>query len=138
MKREKLGIVEVLKIKHRIGLVRASKMLEARQVGSQPSESSIPFSSDIFLFQKWAYRVGKGWHGFDLGDVPRVWADLLNDFLAWMESQCPDFEILQIKMKCGGLRFYIDTKIVDEVLQQRVGSEINQLEILLRHDHHQH
>ena len=138
MKREKLGIVEALKIKHRAGLARANQMLEACPAGSQPPARFILFSSDIFLFQKWAYRVGKGWHGFDLGDVPRVWADLLNDFLAWVESQCPDFEILQIKMKCGGLRFYIDAKIVDEVLQQRVGSEINQLEILLRHDHHQH
>ena len=138
MKREKLGIVEALKIKHRAGLARANQMLEACPAGSQPSARSTPFSSDIFLFQKWACRVRQGCYGFDLGDAPRVWADLLNDFLAWVESQCPDFEILQIKMKCGGLRFYIDTKIVDEVLQQRVGSEINQLEILLRHDHHQH
>ena len=138
MKREKLGIVEALKIKHRASLARANKILEARQVGSQPPAGSIPFSSDIFLFQKWAYRVGKGWYGFDLGDIPRAWADVLDDFLAWMESQCPDFEIRQIKIKFGGLRFYIDTKCPREAINTMVQSEIAQLQDLLKHDHHQH
>ena len=138
MKYEKLGIVEALKTKHRAGLARANKILEARQVGSQPPISSIPFSSDIFLFQKWAYRVGKGWYGFDLGDIPRAWADVLDDFLVWVESQCPDFEIRQIKIKFGGLRFYIDTKSPREAINTMVQSEIAQLQDLLKHDHHQH
>ena len=131
MKREKLGIVEALKIKHRAGLARANKILEARQVGSQPPAGSIPFSSDIFLFQKWAYRVGKGWYGFDLGDIPRDWVDVLDDFLAWMESQCPDFEIRQVKIKFGGLRFYIDTKCLHQAINTMVQSEIAQLQDLI-------
>ena len=135
-KPEKSGIVQKLKMKHQKRLARAAEQWENKRAKGRSKTVGEIFSADIFLFQRWACRVRQGCYGFDLGDVPRVWADLLNDLLAWMESQCPDFEILQIKMKCGGLRFYIDTKIVDEVLQQRVGSEINQLEILLRHDHH--
>lgn len=138
MKREKLGIVEALKIKHRAGLARANQMLEACPAGSQPPARFILFSSDIFLFQKWAYRVGKGWYGFDLGDIPRAWADVLDDFLVWVESQCPDFEIRQVKIKFGGLRFYIDTKCPHQAINTMVQSEIAQLQDLLKHDHHQH
>ena len=122
----------------RSSLAWVNKILEVRQVGSQLLVGSIPFSSDIFLFQKWAYRVGKGWYGFDLGDVPRVWVDVLDDFLVWVESQCPDFEIRQVKIKFGGLRFYIDTKCPHQAINTMVQSEIAQLQDLLKHDHHQH
>ena len=124
MKPEKSGIVERLKRKHAEGLARANT-----QNGAEL------FSADISLFQKWAYRVGKGWYGFSLGDIPSVWCNILDDFLVWVESQCPDFEIHQIKMKVGELRFYIETHCDDVVVNEKMRSEISKLEALLHHEH---
>jgi len=89
-------------------------------------------TSDILLFYKWAYRVGKGWYGFALGNVPRVWTDVLDEFLCWLEIQCPDFEIHQIKMKLGFVRIYLGTKTDFVIPDEKIRSEISQLENLLR------
>ena len=90
------------------------------------------YISDVTLFSKWAYRVGKGWYGFSLGDVPRVWTDVLDEFLCWLESQCPDFEIQQIKMKIGSVRVYVDPKTNDKALNEAVRAECWKLTGLLR------
>ena len=90
------------------------------------------YTSDILLFYKWAYRVGKGWYGFALGNVPRVWTDVLDEFLCWLEIQCPDFEIHQIKMKLGGVRIYLGTKTDFVIRDEKISSEIFQLQKLLR------
>ena len=90
------------------------------------------YTSDILLFYKWAYRVGKGWYGFALGNLPRVWTDMLDEFLIWLEKQCPDFEIHQIKMKLGGLRFYVGTKTEFVIPDEKIRCEISKLEKLLR------
>jgi len=52
----------------------------------------------------------------------------------WVESQCPDFEILQVKVKVGGLRFYVETNSKDPAVDKRVRFEIKKLERLLRHE----
>ena len=88
---------------------------------------------DIRLFMKWAYRVEKGWYGFSMGDVPYYWGDIISQFLSWVETQCPDFKIHQIKLKFGGLRFYIDTATKDEVINKKVDAEISALENHLCH-----
>ncbi len=84
------------------------------------------------MFSKWAYRVGKGWYGFSLGDIPHVWTDVLDEFFGWLETQCPDFEIHQIKMKLGRLRFYVGTKADLLIADERIRSKIFELENLLR------
>ena len=84
------------------------------------------------MFQKWAYRVGKGWYGFALGNIPRVWTEVLDDFLCRLEIQCPDFEIHQIKMKGGGVRIYLGTKNNFVIPDEHIRSEIFELQHLLR------
>lgn len=64
------------------------------------------FNTDVLLFQKWAYRVKKGWYGFSLSPAPNSWAFIIDDFLVWLEKQDPSFKILQAKVKFGRLRFY--------------------------------
>src|ERR1022692_4452618 len=108
MKTKKSGIVEELKEKHKERLAQAQQEIIKRR--AKPRTRSDSYISDVSLFSKWAYRVGKGWYGFSLGDVPRVWTDVLDDFLTWLESQCPDFEIQQIKMKIGSVRVHVDPK----------------------------
>jgi hypothetical protein len=127
MKTKKSSIVAELKDKHKERLGRASRELKKdKRLGNQCLHSP-----DVLLFSKWAYRVGKGWYGFDLGDVPRVWGDVLDDFLSWLETQCPDFEIHQIKIKVGRLRVYIGTKTRLFIPDEKIRSEISRLEDLL-------
>jgi hypothetical protein len=89
------------------------------------------YISDVTLFSQWAYRVGKGWYGFALGNVPRVWTDVLDEFLCWLETECPDFEIHQVKIKGRCLRLYLGTKTHLFIPDEEIRSEITQLQDLL-------
>lgn len=73
----KPGIVEELKEKHKERLTRAQQELKRKMAKPGEKFDQQYYISDILLFQKWAYRVGKGWYGFALGTVPRVWTDML-------------------------------------------------------------
>ena len=127
-KTQKTGIVEELKEKYKARLARAHLELkddEKRTWGQYYCQS------DLLLFSKWAYRVGKGWYGFSLGRIPPVWTDILDDFLSWLESQCPDFEIHQVKIKGRGLRIYLGTKTDFVIPDENIRSEIFKLQDLL-------
>jgi hypothetical protein len=102
METTKSGIVEELKEKHKERLARAQQQLRKRM--GKPAMRFDSYDSDVWLFQKWAYRVGKGWYGFSLGSIPRVWTDVLDNFLEWLESQRPDFQIHQVKIKGRGFK----------------------------------
>jgi hypothetical protein len=129
MKNIKTGIVEELKEKHEERLAQAQQALKKRMATARTRSDS--YISDVSLFSKWAYRVGKGWYGFSLGDVPRVWTDVLDEFLSWLELQCPDFEIHQVKIKGRGLRLYLGTKTDLFIPNEKLRSEISQLQTLL-------
>lgn len=128
VRNKKFGIVDELAKKHKKQLARAQR--EMGESAKKKSEIYHRFT-DIALFHKWAYRVGKGWYGFDLGQIPRVWVDMIGEFLTWLETQRPDFEIHQIKMKLGSLRFYVGTKTDWVIPDEKINSEISKLEALL-------
>ena len=130
MKTKPTGIVAELKRKHKRRLALAQRQL--RREETKPRKTPVSYVEDLRLFWKWAWRVGKHWYGFNVGDIPPVWTDMLDDFLAWLETQCPDFEIHQIKSKLGSIRIYIDTKSDDEAVYVMVRSEIEKLRNLLR------
>ena len=129
MKTKKLGIVEELKEKHKKRLARAQQELKADE---KRMRGQCSYVSDLLLFWKWAYRVGKGWYGFNLGHIPPVWTEMLDEFLCWLEIQRPDFEIHQIKMKFGVLRFYVGTKTDWVIPDEKIRSEISKMQKLLR------
>jgi len=79
----------------------------------------------IYLFQKWAYRVKKDWYGFSLGNAPFEWATEIDEFLEWVEANFPDFKILQIKLKMGGLRCYLDLGLPDTLIHDSLLKEYN-------------
>jgi hypothetical protein len=125
----KSGIVEKLVTKHEKRLARAQQELKADE---KRMRGQCSYVSDLLLFWKWAYRVGKGWYGFNLGHIPPIWTEILDEFLSWLEIQRPDFEIHQIKMKLGGLRFYVGTKTDWVIPDEKIRSEISKLQNLLR------
>jgi hypothetical protein len=98
---------------------------------NKPSADGLP---DLYLFMKWAYRVEKGWYGFALGNVPMVWAMLIDEFLTELEKEAPDFKIHQIKLKFGGLRFYVDLGLKDNVKAEAIHHEIDKLTSLLHNE----
>ncbi len=126
MKTQKSSIVDELAEKYAEPLARAQKELKK----ARPKRHG-GYQSDVMLFQKWAYRVGKGWYGFALGNVPNVWRFVLDEFLDWLEKQCPDFEIHQVKMKFRTLRFYVGTKADLFIRNEKINAEISQLQRLL-------
>jgi hypothetical protein len=90
-------------------------------------------SPTISLFMRWAYRVDKGWYGFDLEGTPYIWGSIIHDFLSYVESKCPDFKIHQIKLKWGGLRMYLSLNSQDESIVKEVQLKISELEEWLTH-----
>jgi len=134
LKPKKTGIITELKARYKDRLAQAAEQLANDYVKGHHKGGREKLWVDVELFRLWAYRVRRDWYGFCLGNVPYVWKDLLNDFLLWVESQCPDFEILQVKVKVGGLRFYVETNSKDPAVDKRVRSEIKKLERLLRHE----
>jgi len=132
MKTQKSGIVKKLKEKHKKRLALAQRKLKWQMANPRMCDDRCLYESDIKMFYKWAYRVGKGWNGFLLGNVPPVWTDVLDEFLCWLEIQCPEFEIHQIKLKLGSLRFYVGTKTDLIIPDKKIRSEIDQLRNLMR------
>jgi hypothetical protein len=84
-----------------------------------PESSRFSSDADLTLFHKWAYKVEKGWYGFDLGNkVPYCWVLAIDKVLKKIEELDPEFTIQQIKLKYGQLCFYIDyNKNIDEINQ---------------------
>jgi len=124
------GIAQQLAAKYRKPLAKAQRELLKAKRGS----SNVVWNdhADLTLFLKWAYRVGKGWYGFDLGIIPDVWGRVLDDFFVWLETACPDFEIHQVKMKGCGMRIYLGTKKDLFIPHESIRSEIQQLQNILR------
>lgn len=108
--------------------------LKVKYKGLSLAKNDYGFSSDIILFQKWAYRVEKGWYGFALSDAPNSWATIIDEFLQWLEIQAPDFKIHQIKLKMGSARIYLDLSLFNEGKVGKINKEIRELEEWLSHD----
>ena len=122
-------IVEQLAEKYRKPLARAQRELERNWDKQQYDPAPV---ADLILFSKWAYRVGKGWYGFDLRCIPPVWTNMLHDFFVLLETACPDFEIHQVKMKGCGMRIYLGTKKDLFISDENIRSEIQQLQNMFR------
>lgn len=90
------------------------------------------FSPNIYLFQKWAYKIPKGWYGFD-GIPCMEWAYIIDEFLEYLLKECPDLEILQQKLKFGGYRCYVNLPNITDKNYNRLQNEIKQMENWLFH-----
>lgn len=83
------------------------------------------------LFEKWEEYIPQGWYGFAIGQVPDKWYHLIDDFLEYLDSILPSFEIHQIKLKWGGIRFYVHFDSGDEETNEFIGLQIEKLESVL-------
>lgn len=60
-----------------------------------------------FLQQKYESRIPSGWYGIDAYSWPINWLNALEEFLAELEKDSPDFEIHQVKLKLGSGRIHL-------------------------------
>jgi len=70
--------------------------------------------TDSTLFEKYRKYIPKGWYGFSIGEpTPPNWFKCIDEILEMLTKEDPELEIHQIKMKYGGIRFYVDSKNIE-------------------------
>ena len=71
---------------------------------------------DGYFMDKYDKHIPQGWYGFALGSpTPKVWLDALDEVLALLILHDPAFEIHQIKTKFGGVRFYVESELIEDI-----------------------
>lgn len=89
---------------------------------------------ELNLMTKWRHRVPQGWYGFSLGEpFPYEWYDIIDKTLDYLENLYQEkkldiFEIHQIKLKFGGLRFGVSCAGGDEQLLKEIKQHRDDLE----------
>lgn len=84
------------------------------------------------LIKKYKNYIPDGWYGFSFGSpTPKDWFKIIDEFLQYLlklqkEGKISNFEIHQIKIKFGGLRFYVsykcDVEEFDEFIKLQIGA----------------
>jgi len=71
---------------------------------------------DGFLYDKYRSFIPRGWYGFSLGSpiVPE-WVDIIDEILELCIIIDPNLEIHQIKLKWGGIRFYVNSNLIEDI-----------------------
>jgi hypothetical protein len=71
---------------------------------------------DDYLCEKYLKHIPKGWYGFAIGKpiVPE-WMNIIDEVLELCIKNDPDFEIHQIKLKFGGIRFYCHSSVIEDI-----------------------
>jgi hypothetical protein len=86
------------------------------------------------LLKKYKQYVPKGWYGVDFGTpMHKDWFKILDEFLQYLiklqnDKKISNFEIHQLKLKFGGLRFYISYSCDDPELIEFIDLQIEKLE----------
>lgn len=82
--------------------------------------------NDSTLLEKYKKHIPKGWYGFSMGSpTPNSWYKAIDEILQLCIKNDPDFEINQIKMKFGGIRFYVESQVIEDMLDIEIAIERN-------------
>jgi len=95
------------------------------------------FEEERKLLSKWREYVPIGWYGMSFGEpFHHLWYLIIDEFLEYLvsfqkNSKIEGFEIHQIKLKMGGIRFRISYICHDEELREFITLQISKLESTL-------
>lgn len=82
-------------------------------------EFSKDFKSEIedsHLLKKYRKHIPRGWYGFDIGTpIVPSWMEIIDKTVELCVATDPNFEIHQIKIKFGGICFYCDSEIIEDL-----------------------
>jgi hypothetical protein len=71
---------------------------------------------DVYFLKKYRNNIAKGHYGFAIGDpIIPAWNQILDEILELCIVSDPNFEIMQIKIKFGGIRFYVYSEIIEDI-----------------------
>jgi hypothetical protein len=86
-----------------------------------------PEITDRYLNEKYGDYVPHGWYGFDIGTpiIPN-WMNILDEIVELCIENDPDFEIHQIKLKFGGICFYVHSEVIEDIheIEMRIGDKL--------------
>jgi len=75
-----------------------------------------PEKRDGYFMKKYEGYIPRGWYGFAIGTpIPESWMDCLDEALTILTEADPELEIHQIKLKFGGLRFYVESQKIEDI-----------------------
>jgi hypothetical protein len=84
--------------------------------GEDKTLDYVSLANDAYFCEKYADYIPHGWYGFAIGTpIVPIWMDILDEILELCTENDPDFEIHQIKMKFGGIRFYVHSEIIEDI-----------------------
>jgi len=83
---------------------------------ANPYEILDPWGRDVIsnrieeLQIKYQKYVPARWYGLRglSYPIPLVWLDVIDEYLQYATKECPDLHVLQVKVKYGGIRLYLD------------------------------
>ena len=102
------------------GISNPYKRDELKNASSEPERK---------LREKWKAHTPPRWYGFAIGrPCPDSWFSIIDEFLDYLLTCDPNFEIHQIKMKFGRLCFYVAYNIENDELAEFVRLQIEKLE----------
>lgn len=72
--------------------------------------------NDDYFINKYRTHIPRGWYGFSIGSpiIPE-WCEIIDKILELCIETDQNFEIHQIKIKFGGIRFYCDNEIIEDL-----------------------
>jgi len=65
--------------------------------------------------ENWGDRTVEGYWTFDLACLPELWYKVIDEAFEILNLNSPEFKILQVKLKYGGIRIYLED-ISDDAL----------------------
>ncbi len=75
-----------------------------------------PQKGDAYLMEKYEKHIPPGWYGFAIGKpIPKNWIDCIEETLDLLIKNDPELEIHQIKLKYGGIRFYVYSEKIEDI-----------------------
>lgn len=85
-----------------------------------PEEKSkfVHIKNDKYFIQKYKENITVGYYGFSTNSyTPENWADILDNVLDLCIQNDPKFEIHQIKLKFGAIRFYVVSEVIEDIYE---------------------
>ena len=82
----------------------------------EEKEKYVPQINDGYLLKKYAEYIPRGWYGFDVGaPIVPEWMEIIDKVVELCTELDQDFEIHQIKLKFGGIRFYVESGLIEDI-----------------------
>ena len=73
---------------------------------------------DSDLNTKYRKYIPNGWYGFDIGTpIVPIWVEIVDKVIEECVAVDPNFEIHQVKLKFGGIRFYVHSDVIEDLFE---------------------